>query len=110
MNHRIFTVHDKAAEVYLPPFFVPTVGLATRAFKDCVNSNDHQFGAHPDHYTLFELGEFDDNTGAFLLHNAPQSIGNGVTFLDTNHVSAIEDFENASDTPVQPNENSGDSA
>jgi len=82
MNHQLFSVYDTKAEVYTPPFFVPTLGIATRAFSDCVNSADHQFGKHPQDYTLFKLGTFDDNTAHLELLPAPQSIGNGLEYLD----------------------------
>lgn len=80
MDQLIFTVYDSAAEVYLPPFFVPNIGLATRAFEDCINSKEHQFGKHPHDYTLFILGDYDQSTGLFNT-NAPKSIGNGLQFV-----------------------------
>jgi len=76
-----FTVYDSKAETYLPPFFVPSKGLAIRAFEDCVNSEDHHFGKHPADYTLFSLGEFDTDT-AYFEPNGKISIGNGVEFLN----------------------------
>lgn len=63
MIHRLFTIFDDKAEAYLPPFVLPGKGMAMRVFGDCVNSKDHQFGAHPEDYTLFDIGSFDDKTG-----------------------------------------------
>ncbi len=63
MVHRLFTIFDDKAEAYLPPFVLPGKGMAMRIFGDCVNSKDHQFGAHPQDYTLFDIGSFDDRTG-----------------------------------------------
>lgn len=82
MPQLLFTVHDVKAGTYLPPFFVPARGLATRAFTDCINSKEHQFGKHPHDYTLFYLGEFDEETAEFALV-PPQSMGNGVEFIET---------------------------
>ena len=56
MKHNIFSVYDEKAQAFLPPFFLPEVGMATRIFGDCVNSDEHQFGKHPTDYTLFHLG------------------------------------------------------
>lgn len=81
MIQQIFTVYDEKAEAYLPPFFVPTKGIATRAFKDCVNSPDHQFGKHPADYSLFYLGEWTDHDSKFHT-NDRKMIGNGVEYLD----------------------------
>ena len=82
MNHLLFTIYDEKAEVFLPPFFVPTIGLATRAFQDAINSTDgHQFSKHPQDYTLFKLGYFDDSN-AEMVSIDKQSLGNGVEFID----------------------------
>lgn len=107
---KLFTVYDQKAEVFLPPFFVPTNGIATRAFRDCVNSEDHQFGKHPSDYTLFYLGDFDDSTAEFDL-GSKISLGNGVEFLDPDNPDSLGDFPNDTrDSPIQSDENSGDSA
>lgn len=78
---KLYTVFDEKAEAFLPPFFVPAHGLALRAFKDCVNSNDHQFGKHPADYTLFYLGTWDDVTCNFKIETR-KSLGNGVEFKE----------------------------
>lgn len=81
MIHKMFTIHDIAADAHLPPFVLPKEQLAIRTFSDCINSEDHQFGAHPDHYTLFEIATFDDETGTVLPYTAKKSLGNGVDFV-----------------------------
>lgn len=81
MIYEVFSVHDQKADAFLPPFILPRVAQAQRVFADCVNSSDHQFGAHPADYTLFRLGQFDDSSGQFLLERSKQSLGNGVEFL-----------------------------
>lgn len=80
MELKIFSVYDVKAEIYHPPFYYNQVGQALRTFTDCINSNDHQFGAHPSDYSLFLLGSFDDGHGIFKSH-APKSLGNGVEFI-----------------------------
>lgn len=102
MKHLLFTVYDEKAEVFTAPFFVPTVGLATRAFTDCINSDEHHFGKHPHDYTLFSLGSFED-ADASIDFERKKSIGNGVEFLNPKHVSAVEEFNRASNTSIQPN-------
>lgn len=78
----MFTVFDTKAETFMPPFFVPSRGLAIRAFEDCINSKEHHFGQHPADYTLFYLGYFDTDVGKF---GEPEktSVGNGVEFVNT---------------------------
>lgn len=101
MKHLLFTIYDEKAEVFLPPFFVPTVGIAKRAFTDCINSNDHQFAKHPGDYTLFQLSAWDDQDASFLKPEK-KSIGNGVEFIDPDHVSSLGEFNEQTRPPVQP--------
>lgn len=63
---KIFSVYDSKAKAHLPPFFLPEEGMAIRTFKDCINSKEHQFGAHPEDYTLKQIGTFDDSSGVLL--------------------------------------------
>lgn len=95
MIQQMYTVFDEKASAFLPPFCVPTHGIALRAFKDCVNSPDHQFGKHPADYTLFYCGDFDDNTGHFNL-NDRKSLGNGVEFKNIDLPDNIEEPLNES--------------
>ena len=87
---KLYTVYDEKAEAFLPPFFVPAHGLALRAFKDCVNSKDHQFGKHPSDYTLFYLGDWDDVTCEFDI-GTRRSLGNGVEFMNLELPADIKD-------------------
>lgn len=81
MRQEIFCIHDHKAAAYLPPFFLHNIPMAQRVFTDCVNSKDHQFGAHPADYTLFHLGSYDDETALIKQNKSPTPIGNGVEFL-----------------------------
>lgn len=80
MIYDVFAIYDDKAEAYLPPFILPNEKMAKRVFADCVNSDTHQFGANPADYTLFYLGQFDDNNGEYLLQRSKHSLGNGVEF------------------------------
>ena len=82
MKQIICTVKDRAADAYGRPMFVPSAGVAIRSFSDEINRNnaDNQLFNHPDDFDLYELGEFDDNSGLFSLHEQPKllSLGNQV--------------------------------
>ena len=83
MIYRIFTVYDQQAKAHITPFFLPQEGQAIRTFSDMVNNPDHQFGMHPEDYTLMELGIFDEEEAAFSLLEVPNVLGTGVKFLQT---------------------------
>ncbi len=80
MQFHIFSVFDEKAEAFLPPFFLPTVGMAVRSFSECVNDREHMFGKHPSDYTLFELGSFDDSSGC-ITADVKRTVHNGVELL-----------------------------
>lgn len=81
MIHKVFTVFDSKAEIYLQPFMFQTKGQAVRVFQDSANDENHQFNKHAEDFTLFELGEYDDNTAQFKLHDTPAPIGKAIEFL-----------------------------
>lgn len=77
MMVKAFCLYDSKLEAYLTPFFAPNRGVAMRHFADLVSNPEHAFGKHPEDYTLFELGDFDDVTANFIA-GSPASICNGL--------------------------------
>ncbi len=77
---KIYSIYDAAAAAHLPPFFLATDAMAIRTFSDCVQDSKHAFSQHPDHYTLFDHGTFDNLTGEILSNENMLSLGNGTTF------------------------------
>ncbi len=73
------SVKDRAADAFGRPMFVPSIGVAIRSFSDEVNRQDpeNQLHNHPDDFDLYELGEFDDNSGLFTLHDVPKLVSLG---------------------------------
>lgn len=59
----ICAVRDSAAVAYAPPMTFPTIGIASRTFRDEVHREESMLFKHPEDYTLFKIGEFDDETG-----------------------------------------------
>ncbi len=78
MKHKMFSVFDVKAQAYLPPFCLHETAMAVRAFSDCVNGGDHQFGRHPGDYTLFELGSFDDSVCVVSCTASAMKVCNGL--------------------------------
>jgi hypothetical protein len=78
MKLNVYTVYDQAANAYMNPFFMHNDGLAVRAFQDNVNSKEpNNVSLHPDQFTLFRIGEFDDQS-AVITYQEPKSLGNGL--------------------------------
>lgn len=82
MVKKICVVYDSKAEAYLNPFFVRSSGEAIRGFGDEANSksSDSQLSMHPEDYTLFELGTWDELSGVIELYETKKSLGIGIDF------------------------------
>ena len=90
MKLNVYTIYDDTAKAYMQPFFMHNHGLAVRAFTDQVNRNDENnpLNKHPEQFTLYYVGEFDDQTGNLELRDH-QSLGKGVSYKET----AIEEAQ-----------------
>lgn len=83
MKHKIFTVHDAAANAYIAPFFLPEEKQALRGFRGAINNPEHAFGQWPKDYTLMCIGEWDDDSGEITPYQTMKPLGNGLSFLQT---------------------------
>jgi len=63
MIYSIFSVYDSAAKAYTRPFLFPTEGMAKRYFMQETVNPDSPVSKSPADYTLFHIGEFDDQNG-----------------------------------------------
>jgi len=81
MRTKVFSVYDQKAKVYSQPFISPTVGYAVRMFEDQVRTEGHAWNKHPEDYTLFEIGEYDDKS-AEMIASKLQNHGVAIQYLD----------------------------
>lgn len=88
---KVFSIYDSKAEAYLPPFCFAATGMAIRAFADMANDPNHQVGRHPEDYTLFELGVFDDEHGQYTQDAAKVALGTGLEYI--NHPQSHRQME-----------------
>lgn len=92
MIHNVFSIYDEKAQAFLPPFVLPKTAMAVRTFSDCVNSSDHQFSLHPQDYTLFNLGIWDDETGEYTI-DQKKALHNGVELIERQQLNGQLDIE-----------------
>ncbi len=74
MLHSMFTIYDSKTAAYLPPFFQQTKAAAIRALTDTMADPNHTFAKHPEDYTLFYLGTYEDEKSTFDIEETPQSL------------------------------------
>ena len=83
MKLKMYTLHDKAAAAFTTPFFMANDGLAIRAFQDNVNSeNSDNITLHPEQFTLYQSGEFDDITGTIIGLEEPKIVAHGIELVN----------------------------
>lgn len=75
MKIRVYTVYDSKVQAYMRPFFQVSKGEALRSWIDAVNDGQTAMNKHPEDFTLFELGEWDDQSAVFQEHSTPLSLG-----------------------------------
>lgn len=76
-----FSIYDSKAQAFMQPWFLPTEALALRAFADCVNDPEHNFGRHPEDYILYEVGAWSPESGTLTCPDSPRTIGTGISVL-----------------------------
>lgn len=80
MKLKFFTTYDSKVEMYLQPFVMRSRGEAIRSWTQICNDPKTQFNQHPSDFTLFEIGEYDEETGALIPYHAKVSLGLALEF------------------------------
>lgn len=62
----LYSIFDKKAAAYIPPFFMHNDQVALRACANCVADPTHQWHMNPGDYDLYRLGIFDDASGEIV--------------------------------------------
>lgn len=78
---RMYSIFDSKAQAYLLPFFMPNNQMAERHFRDACTEDGHPFAKNPADYTLFYMGEWDENEGSVMPSRDKVALGNGVEYV-----------------------------
>ncbi|WNK12856.1 MAG: nonstructural protein [Microvirus sp.] len=78
----VLAVFDAAVGAFARPIFVPSQGLGIRVFMDEVGRKaaDNPMQAHPQDFSLFRLGEFDEKSGMFESLAVPERVAQAIDF------------------------------
>lgn len=74
MKTNVYSVFDSKAAVYGTPFFMPNDNMAIRAFSDLVNGPENMISKHPEDFSLFVVGTFDDQLAKLEGRIAPLNL------------------------------------
>jgi hypothetical protein len=86
MKLKVFSIFDSKAQCFAAPFFLPVVGAALRAFGDLADDPRSTVNKHPEDYSLFVIGEFDDSVGV-LTECRHENLGNAASFISARNPS-----------------------
>ena len=78
MTKTICSIYDCKAEFWSSPMMFQSRASAVRSFTDVVNDSSSDFFKHPEDYTLFAVGTFDEASGEIIPEVAPVSLAVGI--------------------------------
>lgn len=78
MTKMVVSLYDVKAEMFMQPFFVPSLGVAYRNLADEVNrpnpSPEQVLALHPQDFELYRLGAFDEESGVIIAEDKPRRV------------------------------------
>ena len=115
-NQKLYSVYDSVAETWGKPFPMKNKGEAIRGFAQAVNDKQTQLNLHPEDYTLFEIGEWDDDRGIITIYDAKVSCGVAIEYItrdphsreDTPDISRMESPQKLMEIAKEAKKEKGD--
>lgn len=74
MKLKMFSVFDGKTGSFMRPFFDPHLGSALRSFEEACKEPTSPFAKFASDFVLYEVGEFDDETGATTSHSPVRQV------------------------------------
>lgn len=74
MINLVFGLRDIKASAFVSYFPAVSRAVAVRLLADSVEAKEGICGKHPEDFQLFQLGEFDDQSGQFKNLNTPELV------------------------------------
>jgi len=71
MIHNAYVVYDSAAQIYNKPFYLINDQVAMRAAQDLIDDQNTDIARHPEQFSMFKIGIYDDETALFTILDTP---------------------------------------
>jgi hypothetical protein len=101
MIKEIFAIYDVKTEAYGQPYFANTKGEAIRAFSDIINDITHPLGKHPEDFSLYLIGNYNDKNATLEKLQQPKELGKGLDFVDKDFQEYLELKNNKTNSVMQ---------
>lgn len=81
---KVFSVFDSKGEVWGMPQFQMNAAVALRSFADAVmaTNGESMLSQHPEDFTLFEIGNWDERLGDWIGYDAKIALGTGIEYVN----------------------------
>ncbi len=66
MKVQCYAIFDQCSGIYEKPFFSTADDLVRREFYDVAITEKHPIAKHPEHYSLWRLGSFNNENGKII--------------------------------------------
>lgn len=80
MKMVVGSVFDAKVQVWSQPFVMQNKGALTRAWEESCNDPQTQFFKHPTDFSMFIIGEWDDENGQIRMLESKHPIGTAIEF------------------------------
>lgn len=77
---QVVALFDVKARAFAAPFVSTHLAIAARAFAEAANTPENQVCRHPEDFTLYHLGTFNDETGEFTLLPTRVNLGSAIDY------------------------------
>jgi hypothetical protein len=81
MITKLYTVRDSKTKAFFSPFHSLNEATARRSIAECMCDDSHAFSRFAQDYDLFYVGEYDDSTGCYDVHE-PVHVSSLLTIRD----------------------------
>lgn len=82
MKFVLCSVQDVVAQTFGSPFMAQNKNVALRTFRQLVNDKASRVNPSPGDYNLYEVADFDDDTGILTVPASPVHLANGQSLVN----------------------------
>ena len=90
MKLELYTIYDSKEEIYYRPLFFLNDGTALRTFEDMTNDKNSKISKHPEDYTLWHLGSYEDSSATLTPLKTKKCLAHANEHLYTQPLEVIK--------------------
>lgn len=92
MKLKAYSVYDSKVKNYTRPLYHRNAAEALRGFESECNNPESSLNKFPSDFTLFEIGEWDDESAILTPEQAHVSLGNALQFIKGPNINNVTEI------------------